>query len=82
MSAQSIINWISTDLNINSAQVSATASMLGDGDTVPFISRYRKERTGNLTETEVRNIADKLQYYIEIETRKETILKSIEEQKN
>ncbi|GAB1401695.1 Tex family protein [Elusimicrobiota bacterium] len=81
MSAQSIINWISTDLNINSAQVSATASMLGDGDTVPFISRYRKERTGNLTETEVRNIADKLQYYIEIETRKETILKSIEEQK-
>ncbi|MDD5020831.1 MAG: Tex family protein [Endomicrobiaceae bacterium] len=81
MSAQSIINWISTDLNINTAQVSATASMLGDGDTVPFISRYRKERTGNLTETEVRNIADKLQYYIEIETRKETILKSIEEQK-
>jgi len=81
MSAQSIINWISTDLNINSAQVSATASMLGDGDTVPFISRYRKERTGNLSETEVRNIADKLQYYIELETRKETILKSIEEQK-
>jgi uncharacterized protein len=55
--------------------------MLGDGDTVPFISRYRKERTGNLTETEVRNIADKLQYYIELETRKETILKSIEDQK-
>ena len=81
MSAQSIINWISTDLNINTIQVSATASMLGDGDTVPFISRYRKEKTGNLTETEVRNIADKLQYYIEIETRKETILRSIEEQK-
>jgi uncharacterized protein len=55
--------------------------MLGDGDTVPFISRYRKERTGNLTETEVRNISDKLQYYIELETRKETILKSIEDQK-
>ncbi len=81
MSAQSIINWISNDLNINPAQVSATAAMLGDGDTVPFISRYRKERTGNLTETEVRNIADKLQYYIELETRKETILKSIEDQK-
>ncbi len=81
MSAQSIINWISNDLTINPAQVSATAAMLGDGDTVPFISRYRKERTGNLTETEVRNIADKLQYYIELETRKETILKSIEDQK-
>lgn len=81
MSAQKIIQWISEDLNINSASVSSTVSMLGQGDTVPFISRYRKEKTGNLTETEVRNVSDKLQYYIEIETRKETVLKSIEEQK-
>lgn len=81
MSAQKIIQWISEDLNINTASVSSTVSMLGQGDTVPFISRYRKEKTGNLTETEVRNVADKLQYYIEIETRKETVLKSIEEQK-
>jgi uncharacterized protein len=70
MSAQKIIQWISEDLNINTASVSSTVSMLGQGDTVPFISRYRKEKTGNLTETEVRNVADKLQYYIEIETRK------------
>lgn len=81
MSAQKIIQWISEDLNINSVSVSSTVSMLGQGDTVPFISRYRKEKTGNLTETEVRNVSDKLQYYIEIETRKETVLKSIEEQK-
>ena len=81
MSAKDNIGWISEDLDINSSSVSATVSMLGQGDTVPFISRYRKERTGNLTETQVRSISDKLSYYIELETRKETILKSIEEQK-
>jgi len=64
MSAQKIIKWISEDLNINSISVASTVSMLGQGDTVPFISRYRKEKTGNLTETEVRNVSDKLQYYI------------------
>ena len=81
MGAKTIIDWITTDLNINAASVAATVSLLGEGNTVPFISRYRKERTGNLTETEVRNVADKLQYYIELEARKETILKSIDEQK-
>ena len=78
---QNIIGWISEELSLNEGSVSATVSMLGQGDTVPFISRYRKERTGNLSETEVRGVADKLQYYIELETRKETILKSIDEQK-
>ena len=81
VSAKTIIDWITTDLNINAASVAATVSLLGEGNTVPFISRYRKERTGNLTETEVRKVADKLQYYIELEARKETILKSIDEQK-
>lgn len=81
MSAKDIITWISEDLDINSSSVSATVGMLSQGDTVPFISRYRKERTGNLTETQVRDISDKLGYYIELETRKETILKSIDEQK-
>jgi len=81
VSAKTIIDWITTDLNINAASVAATVSLLGEGNTVPFISRYRKERTGNLTETEVRNVADKLQYYIELEARKETIIKSIDEQK-
>lgn len=78
---QNIISWISEELSLNEGSVTATVSMLGQGDTVPFISRYRKERTGNLTETEVRGVADKLQYYIELETRKDTILKSIDEQK-
>ena len=78
---ENIIGWISEELSLNEGSVTATVSMLGQGDTVPFISRYRKERTGNLTETQVRQVADKLQYYIELETRKDTILKSIDEQK-
>lgn len=81
MSAERIINWISTDLSLPQGGVKNTVVMLSDGDTVPFISRYRKEKTGNLTEINIRDIADKLQYYVELETRKETVLKSIEEQK-
>ncbi|AKL97614.1 Tex family protein [Endomicrobium proavitum] len=81
MSAKQIIEWISSELSLGEAGVKNTVSMLSDGDTVPFISRYRKEKTGNLTEVNVRDISDKLQYYIELEARKETILKSIEEQK-
>jgi uncharacterized protein len=81
MDGQIIINWISEDLELPKNGVSNTVSMLSQGDTVPFISRYRKEKTGNLTEVNVRDIDEKLQYYIELTTRKETILKSIEEQK-
>jgi len=81
MSAEQIISWICDDLDLPVSGVKNTVEMLGSGDTVPFISRYRKERTGNLTEVNVRDVSDKLEYYIELETRKETILKSIEEQK-
>lgn len=80
-SGDKIINWISSDLSLPEHGVRNTVVMLSEGDTVPFISRYRKERTGNLDEIAVRDINDKLQYYIELETRKETILNSIEEQK-
>ncbi|MDR2427508.1 MAG: RNA-binding transcriptional accessory protein [Endomicrobium sp.] len=81
MSGEKIIDWISADLSLPEAGIRNTVGMLSDGDTVPFISRYRKEKTGNFTEINVRDIADKLQYYIELETRKETVLKSIEDQK-
>lgn len=79
-SGDKIINWISADLSLPEHGVRNTVVMLSEGDTVPFISRYRKERTGNLDEIAIRDINDKLQYYIELETRKETILNSIEEQ--
>lgn len=79
-SGDKIINWISSDLSLPEHGVRNTVVMLSEGNTVPFISRYRKEKTGNLDEVNIRDINDKLQYYIELETRKETILKSIEEQ--
>ncbi|MCL2335084.1 MAG: RNA-binding transcriptional accessory protein, partial [Endomicrobia bacterium] len=80
-SGDRIIDWITSDLSLHESGVRNTVVMLGSGDTVPFISRYRKEKTGNLNEVNIRDINDKLQYYIELETRKETILASIEEQK-
>jgi uncharacterized protein len=81
MSGERIIYWISSDLNLPETGVRNIVVMLSNGDTVPFISRYRKEKTGNFTEINVRGVADKLQYYVELETRKKTVLKSIEEQK-
>ncbi|MDR1952019.1 MAG: RNA-binding transcriptional accessory protein [Elusimicrobiota bacterium] len=81
MSAETIINWISQDLNLSQNSVGNTVSMLSGGDTIPFISRYRKEKTGNLSEISVHEISEKLNYYVELELRKETILKSIDEQK-
>ncbi len=80
-SGDRIINWITADLGLPESGVRNTVIMLGEGDTVPFISRYRKEKTGNLDEVNVRDIDAKLQYYIELETRKETVLSSVEEQK-
>ncbi len=58
----------------------AAAELLGEGSTVPFIARYRKEATGNLDEVQIRAIEEKLQYFRELVSRKETILASIQEQ--
>ena len=58
----------------------ATIELLDEGGTVPFIARYRKEATGNLDEVQIRNIEEKLAYFRELVSRKETILASIAEQ--
>src|SRR5579863_2998747 len=58
----------------------ATIELLDEGGTVPFIARYRKEATGNLDEVRIRNIEEKLAYFRELVSRKETILASIAEQ--
>ncbi len=58
----------------------ATIELLDEGGTVPFIARYRKEATGNLDEVQIRNVEEKLAYFRELVTRKETILASIAEQ--
>lgn len=68
------------DVGVNPLQVSAVEKLLADGCTVPFIARYRKEAHGNLDEVQIGKIQDRLGYYKELEERKETILKSIDEQ--
>src|SRR5579859_5914198 len=58
----------------------ATAELLDEGGTVPFIARYRKEVTGNLDEVQIRAIEEKLAYFRELEDRRETVLRTIQEQ--
>ena len=68
------------DLNLPAAQIKAVLELLIEGNTIPFIARYRKERTGNLDEVQVRDIKERWEYVQELEDRRETILKSIDEQ--
>ena len=67
-----------TGLHLN--QVQATVALLEEGATVPFIARYRKEATGELDEVQVRQLEERLGYFKELDERRQTILKSIEEQ--
>lgn len=71
---------IASERQISDRQVKAVIELLEEGGTVPFISRYRKEKTGNLDEVEISYIKDRLAKLIEFDKRKEAILKSIEEQ--
>lgn len=80
MSKQFIISNIAKDLGLNDLSVKNTVELFEDGATIPFIARYRKEKTHGLDETDIRSISEKLEYYIELEKRKETILKTIEGQ--
>ncbi len=70
---------IAKELEIQTLQVKATASLLEDGATVPFISRYRKEATGSLDEVAVAAIRDRLEQLDELDKRRYAILKSLEE---
>lgn len=76
----SITQQIAQELNVQASQVAAAIQLLDDGDTVPFISRYRKEVTGGLTDTHLRTLEERLKYLRELEERRAAILKSIEEQ--
>jgi uncharacterized protein len=76
----SIFTRIAQELNIRPQQVQASVTLLDDGATVPFISRYRKEVTGALDDTQLRNLEERLRYLREMEDRRNTIIKSIDEQ--
>ena len=71
---------IAKELNVRDQQVVATIELIDDGATIPFIARYRKEITGALDDTQLRTLEDRLRYLTELEERKKTILKSIQEQ--
>ena len=75
-----ILLHIAKELNVGIKNLLATIVLLDDGGTVPFIARYRKEATGNLDEVAIAAIQEKLAYHRELEDRRATILKSIEEQ--
>lgn len=74
-----IINEISKDLNIKVKQIEETLKLLEDGNTIPFIARYRKEATGNLDEETIRSINEVYLYQVNLLKRKEDVIRLIEE---
>tara|TARA_R110002110_G_scaffold405241_1_gene624270 strand:+ start:106009 stop:108315 length:2307 start_codon:yes stop_codon:yes gene_type:complete len=77
---KSISLRIAEELSVREAQVNAAVTLLDEGATVPFIARYRKEVTGALDDTQMRQLEERLHYLRELEDRRSTILTSIEEQ--
>ena len=75
-----VISKIAVELAIRPESVGAVVKLLGEGSTVPFIARYRKEAHGNLDEVQIGKIQERLAYFTELLERKDTILKSIDEQ--
>src|SRR5258708_11551321 len=78
--ALKIVQRIATELSVQPRQAAATVQLLDEGATVPFIARYRKEVTGNLDDTQLRNLEERLMYLRELEDRRATIVQSIGEQ--
>ena len=74
-----IINEISTDLNIKSNQIESVLKLLEDGNTIPFIARYRKEATGALDEEQIRKINEYYEYQVNLLKRKEDVIRLIDE---
>ena len=75
-----IIEKIATELNIKQSQVENTIKLIDDGNTIPFIARYRKEVTGNLSDETLREFGERLTYLRNLENRKEEITRLIDEQ--
>ena len=75
-----IILKLKEELSVEKWQVEAAVKLIDEGNTIPFISRYRKEATGSLNDEVLRNLDERLTYLRNLEEKKETVLKSIEEQ--
>ena len=77
---EKIIKIIADELQVKPSQVEATIKLIDEGNTIPFIARYRKEVTGGLSDETLRTLGDRLNYLRNLEQRKEEVIKSIDEQ--
>ena len=75
-----IVKTIAVELNIKESQVANTIKLIDEGNTIPFIARYRKEVTGGLSDETLRELGERLTYLRNLEQRKEEVIKSIDEQ--
>ncbi len=80
MDGKQMVATIAQELNVKPQQVAQTIALLDEGNTVPFIARYRKEMTGQLDETRIREIEERVRYLRNLAVRKEEVLRLIEEQ--
>ena len=80
MTETEILATIASELGLARTQVATTVALFDDGNTIPFVARYRKEATGGLDEEQLRQVEARLEYLRRLAERKETVLKSIEEQ--
>lgn len=77
---EKIINILKSEFGLDSKIITNIIEMLDEGNTVPFIARYRKERTGGMSDEVLRDFYERLQYLKNLEERKEAVIKSIDEQ--
>ena len=75
-----ISQLLSTELNLKPFQVKNALELFAEGATIPFIARYRKERTGEMNEVQLRDLTDRHNYLTELQERKKVIIKAIAEQ--
>jgi protein Tex len=78
--ASSLVQTVARELSLPTTSVERTLELFGEGNTLPFIARYRKEVTGGLDEVQLRDVRDRAQYLTELEDRRTAVLKSITDQ--
>ena len=77
---QDLTQWVASETNVNGKIVTTVISLIEEGNTVPFIARYRKEATGGLDEVQIKSIQDKWEYAVHLAERKEEVIRLIDEQ--
>ncbi len=80
LTQEQVVALVAGELSLRPAQVKNTLALFDEGGTIPFIARYRKEQTGELDEVQIRDIRDRAAYLKELDERRDTVLRSIEEQ--